>query len=78
MHAFLFQAQGVKKNFIPYMVPVELTYIHIKNGVVNANVDGFFNCSGSAMVLPPYYLEVVLCGGVASSASVVMYRGGFL
>ena len=30
------------------------------------------------MVLPPYYLEVILCGGVASDATVVVYRGGFL
>ena len=25
---------------------------------------------------PAYYLEVVLCGSVASSATVVVYRGG--
>ena len=30
------------------------------------------------MVLPPYYLEAVLCGGVACIVTVVMYRGGFL
>ena len=30
------------------------------------------------MVLPPYYLEVVLCGGVASTVTVIVYRGGFL
>ena len=30
------------------------------------------------MVLPSYYLEIVLCSDVASIATVVVYRGGFL
>ena len=60
------------------MVLIELTYISVKSGVVNSNVYWFFNCSDDAMVLPPYYLEVVLCGGVACIVNVVVYRGGFL
>ena len=53
------------------MMQIELTYISIKCVVVNPYVDGFFNCSGNAMVLPPYYLEVVLCDYVASGAAVI-------
>ena len=30
------------------------------------------------MALPPYYLEVVLCGGMARIVIIVMYRGWFL
>ena len=60
------------------MVKIELTYISVKCGIVNPYVDGFLNSSGNPMVLLPYYLEVVLCGCVASDASVVMFRGGFL
>ena len=60
------------------MVQVELTYIPIKCGIVNPYIDGFLNSSGNAMVLPPYYLEVVLCGSVGSDITVVVYRGGFL
>ena len=30
------------------------------------------------MVLPPYYLEVILSGGVACIVIMAMYRGGFL
>ena len=29
------------------------------------------------MVLPPYYLEISLSGGVACVDAMVMYRGGF-
>ena len=36
----------------------------------------FFNSSGNVMVLPPYYLEVILSGGVACVITMVMYRGG--
>ena len=76
--SFYFKPRGIKKYSIPYMVKTELTYISIKSGVVNSNVDGFFNCSGSAMVRPPYYLEVILCGGLSSGATVIVYRGWFL
>ena len=30
------------------------------------------------MILPPYYLEVVLCGSVACIVTVVLYREGFI
>ena len=30
------------------------------------------------MVLPPYYLEVVLCGNVPGGVTVMVYRGRFL
>ena len=60
------------------MVQIGLTYIFIKYGIVNPYVDGFLNGYGNAMVLPPYYLEVVLCNCVARSATVFVYRGGFL
>ena len=60
------------------MVQIELTYISIKFGIVNPYFDGFLNSSDTAMVLPHYYLEVFLCGSVASDATVAMYRGGFL
>ena len=73
-----FKPWGIKKYPVPYIVQIELTYISIKCGIVNFYVDGFLNSSGNAMVLPPYYLKVVLCGSVASDATVVMYRGGFL
>ena len=42
------------------------------------NVNRFFNSSGNAMVLPPYYLEIKLSGGVAWVNAMVIYRGGFL
>ena len=70
-----FKSLGIKEYSVPCMVQIELTYISIKCGVVNLYVDGFFNCSGRAMVLPPYYFEVALCGYVASSATMVVYRG---
>ena len=73
-----FKCWGIKKYSIPYMVQIELTYIPIKCGIVNPYVDGFLNSSGNAMVLPLYYLEVVLCDCLASDATVVVYRGGFL
>ena len=75
---FYFKPWGIKKYSIPYMMQIELTYISIESGVVNRGVYGFFICSGKAMVLPPYYLEVILCGSMASSANVAVYRGGFL
>ena len=50
----------------PYMMQILFTYIPIKSWIIDSNVDGFFNCPGNAMVLPPYYLEVILCSGVAS------------
>ena len=64
-----FRPWGIKKYSVPYMMQIEPTYIPIKCGVVKPYVDGFFNCSGHAMVHPLYYLEVVLygyvtCGGV--------------
>ena len=73
-----FKPWGIKKYSVPYVVQVELTYISIKCGIVNPYVDRFHNSSGHAMVLPPYYLEVVLYGSVTSDATEVMYRGGFL
>ena len=73
-----FKPWAIKKYTVPYMVQIELTYISIKCWIVNPYVDGFLNSSGNAMVLPPCYLEVVLCGCVASDATMVMYRGGFL
>ena len=30
------------------------------------------------MALPPYYLEIVLSGGVAFADAMMIYRGGFL
>ena len=60
------------------MVQIELTYISIKCGIVNPYVNGFPNSSGSAMAIPPYYLQVVLCGCISDDATVAMYRAGFL
>ena len=60
------------------MMQIKFTYISIKSWIIDSNVDGFFNCSGNAMVLPPYYLDIILCGGVVIVATVVVYRGGFL
>ena len=45
---------------------------------MDPDVDRFFNSSSNAMVLPPYYLEIILSGGVACVDAMVMYRGGFL
>ena len=73
-----FKPWGIEKYSVPYMVQIELTYISIKCGIVNPYVHGFLNIFGNAMVLPPYYLEVVLCGCVESDATLVIYRGGFL
>ena len=56
----------------------ELTYISIRCAVFNSNIYWFFNSSGNAMVLPPYYLEVILSGGMACIVSMVVYRGRFL
>ena len=72
-----FEPWGIKKYSVPYMVQNEHTYILIKCGIVNPYVDGFLNSSGNTMVLPPYYLEVVLCENMACYATVIVYRGGF-
>ena len=39
---------------------VEFTYIVVKCGIINPNVDGFLDVSSSVVLLPPYYLEVVM------------------
>ena len=75
---FYFKTRGIEKYCIPCMMQIELTCISIKIWIFDCNVYGFFNCSGNAMVLPPYYLEVILCSGVASVAVMVVCRGGFL
>ena len=46
---FPFKPRGIKKYSVPYMVQIELTYISIKSGVVNSNINGFFNCSGNSI-----------------------------
>ena len=46
--------------------------------VIDPNVNRFFNSSGNAMALLPYYLEIVSGGGVACTDAMMMYRGGFL
>ena len=71
-----FEPWGIKKYSVPYKVQIELTYIPIKCGIVNPCIDGFLNSSGNAMVLPPYYLEVVLCGSMACYATVIVYGEG--
>ena len=72
-----FKPGGIKKYSAPYVVHIELTYISVKFGIANPYVDGSINSSGNTMVLPSYYLEVVLCGCVSSDATVVMYMAGF-
>ena len=71
MH-FYFEPRGIKMYSIPYIVQIELTYISIKCGLVNSNIYWFFNSSGSAMVLPLYYLGVILSGGVACIVTMVV------
>ena len=75
---FYFKPRGIKKYSIHIWCKLSFPVFLLKRGVVNPYVDGFFNCSGSAMVLSLYYLEVVLGGSVASSASVAVYRVGSL
>ena len=63
---------GILKSILSHIwCKLNLPIFLLSGGVVNPYVDEFLNCSGNAMVLPPYYLEVVLCGYVASSATVV-------
>ena len=69
---FYFKPRGIKKYSIPMWCKLNLPIFLLKSWIVGSNVDGFFNCSGNAMVHPPYYLEVVLCGG----ATVVVYGEG--
>ena len=49
-----FMPWGIKEYPVPYMVQIELTCISIKCGTVNPYVDGFLNCSGNVVVVPPY------------------------
>ena len=73
--AYLFiLSPGVLRNTLSHIwCKLILPIFLLRVGLLN----GFFNCSGNAMVLPLYYLEVVL-GGVASIVTVLVYRGGFL
>ena len=57
---FYFKPRDIKKYSISCMVQIELTYISIKSRVVNSHVDGFFNCSGNVMVLPPYFWNIYI------------------
>ena len=53
---------------------VNFTYVIVKCGIVNPNVNGFLD----VVPLPPYYLEVVMVSRVACLAAVMMNgRGGF-
>ena len=61
-----FKARGVKKNSFPHMIMVELTYVLIKGGIVNSDVNRFFYSHGQALVLPPYDVEIVWCVIVSS------------
>ena len=73
-----FKSWGIKSYSVPYMVQIVLTYILINCGIVNPYVDRFLNSSDNAMVLPTYYLEVVLCCCVANDATVRGIPSGFL
>ena len=37
-----FKARGVKKDSVPDMIKVELTYVPIKGGIVYSDVNRFF------------------------------------
>ena len=43
----------------------KFTYVIVKYGIVNPNVNGFLDVSSYVVPLPPYYLEVVMVSGVA-------------
>ena len=36
-----FKARGVKKDYVPDMIKIELTNISVKSGIVYPDVDGF-------------------------------------
>ena len=44
-------------------------------GLFTLNIDGFFNCSGQAIVLPSYYLEVIYWCCMATGTLVLEYWG---
>ena len=45
---FYFMPGVLRSNLSHIWCKIELTHISIKSGVVNSNIDGFFNCSGNA------------------------------
>ena len=73
-----FKARAVKKDSVPDMIKVELTYVPIKGGIVYSDVNRFFYSPGQALVLPPYDVEIVWCGIVSSLKPVCMDGSGFL
>ena len=73
-----FQPWGNTKYSVPYIVHIVLTYISFTCGIVNPYVDGFLNSCGNAMIVCPYYFEIILCGRLDRDATVVVYRGFLL
>ena len=62
----LFKARSVMKDSVADVTKVELSYVPIKGGIVYSDVNRFFYSPGQALVLPPYDVEIVLCGIVSS------------
>ena len=60
-----FKARGVKKDSLPDMIKVELTYVPIEGGIVNSDVIRFSYSPGYVLVLPTYDAEIVLAGFVS-------------
>ena len=73
-----FKARAVKKDSVPDIIKIELTYVPIKGGIVYSDVNRFFYSPGQALVLPPYDVEIVWCGIVSSLKPVCMDGSGFL
>ena len=56
-----FKARGVKKDSVPDVIKVELTYVPIKGGIIYSDVNRFFYSPGQALV--PSTTWVVLLSG---------------
>ena len=54
-----FKTRGIKKNSVPYIIEIVLTYVPIESWIVYPYVDSFLYSPGQALVLPPYNVEVV-------------------
>ena len=56
---YYFKTRGVKKESVPDMIKVELTYVPIKGRIVYSDVNRFFYSPGQTLVLPPYDVKTV-------------------
>ena len=75
---FYFKSRGIKKNPTHIWCKWNLSTFLFNVELLPLMYTDSFNSSDYAMVLPPYYLEIILSGSVTCIVTMVVYRGGFL